>query len=61
MRRGLLLEHRNERGKGAGLQVVVQLKVCLPELSESVLQNNCGSGGVISDRTCFAFARRLLV
>jgi len=79
MRRGFLLGHRNEQGKGAGLQVVVHLKVSLPAgvlltgisdmgwscswhtNSESVPQNNSGSGGVISDRTCFAFARRLLV
>lgn len=74
-----MLGHRNGQGTGAGLQVMVHLKVSLPPgvlligisdvgwscswhmNSESVSQNNSGSGVVISDRTCFAFTRRFLV
>jgi len=79
MRHGAMLGHRNGRGTGVGLQVVVHLTVSLPAEvlltgisdegwscswrinSESVSQNNSGSGVVSSDRTCFAFSRRLLV
>jgi len=72
-----MLGHRNGRGTGAGLQVMVHLKVSMPlgalltgmsdvgrscswhTNSESVSQNS--GSGVMSDSTCFAFARRLFV